>query len=368
MKVKILFETKLLRFFLTKKFAWRVFNILIHKPLSAWMFFGLFLNRKKKNNYFLPLSIDIEPNTKCNLACKFCQVPGWERAKINDMSIQLFEKVLDQFPTLLIIKLQGMGEPLLNPYLFDMIKMASDRNCLVYTTINGTLLNEGNIKKIVESDLIAVTISLDGAKKETFESIRGNANFEKVISSTKKLLRSRKGKLPEINVWMVISSDNYQEIPEMIKLCKDIGVDNLTVQLEMYSYGKDSIHEKIMEHRIKEDSNFEAYKRQCTELAKREKMNFQFHQTSFDKHHPCLWPWTSLYVSAEGKIVPCCRIGDPDVIHFGSIQEKRIKEIWNSDEYNQFRNAIKSNRIRSFCRQCYHRFGSETRGNLIKEG
>ena len=40
---------------------------------------------------------------------------------------------------------------------------------------------------------------------------------------------------------MVISSDNYQEIPEMIKLCKDIGVDNLTAQLEIYSYGKDSL-------------------------------------------------------------------------------------------------------------------------------
>lgn len=366
--MRFLFETKLLRFFLTKKFAWKVFNIFIHKPLSVLMFFGLLLNRKKKNNYFLPLSIDIEPNTKCNLACKFCQVPGWERAKINDMSIEVFEKILDQFSTLLIIKLQGMGEPLLNPHLFDMIKMASDRYCLVYTTINGTLLNERNIKKIVESDLAAVTISLDGAKKETFESIRENANFEKVISNVKKLVRSRKRRLPEINVWMVITKDNYQEIPEMIKLCKDMGVDNLTAQLEIYSYGKDSIHERIIEHRIKENSNFEAYKRECIEFAKREQMNFQFHKTSFDKHHPCLWPWTSLYVSAEGKIVPCCRIGDPDVIHFGSIQEKRIKEIWNSDEYHQFRNAIKSNHIPSFCRQCYHVVGSGVRGNLISEG
>jgi pyrroloquinoline quinone biosynthesis protein E len=184
----------------------------------------------------------------------------------------------------------------------------------------------------------------------------------------KKLVRSRKRKLPEINVWMVISTDNYQEIPEMIKLCKDIGVDNLTAQLEIYSYGKDSIHERIMEHRIKEDPNFEAYKRKCIELAKREQMNFQFHKTTFDKHHPCPWPWTSLYVSAEGKIVPCCRIGDPEVIHFGSIQEKRIKEIWNSGGYHQFRSAIKSNRIPSFCRQCYPIVGSGVREDLINEG
>ena len=40
-----------------------------------------------------------------------------------------------------------------------------------------------NIKKIIESDLAAVTISLDGTKKETFKSIRGNANFEKIISA-----------------------------------------------------------------------------------------------------------------------------------------------------------------------------------------
>jgi radical SAM protein with 4Fe4S-binding SPASM domain len=351
--MRFLLEIKLLRFFLSKKFAWKVFHIFVHKPSSVLMFFGLLLNRKKKNNYFLPLSIDIEPNTKCNLSCKFCQVPGWERAKISDMSMELFEKILDQFPALLAVKLQGMGEPLLNPYLFDMIKMASDRHCLVYTTINGTLLNEANIRKIVESNLTAIAISLDGAKKETFESLRGNAKFEKVISSIKKLVRSRQGNLPEINVWMVISSDNYREIPEMIKLCQEMGVDNLTAQMEIYSYGKDSIDEKILQHRIIEDSSFEAYKRECVELAEQGRMNFQFHKTSFDKQHPCLWPWTSVYVSVEGKIVPCCRIGDPEVIHFGSIKEKGMKEIWNSDQYHQFREALKGNRIPSFCRQCY---------------
>ena len=234
-----------------------------------------------------------------------------------------------------------------------MIQMASDRHCLVYTTINGTLLNEGNIRKIVESDLAAVTISLDGAKKETFESLRGNAKFEKVISSIKKLVRSRKGKLPEINVWMVISNDNYREIPEMIELCQEMGVDNLMAQMEIYSYGKDSMDERIMKHRVKEDADFLSYKRQCIEFAKRAGMSFQFHRTSFDTQHPCFWPWTSLYVSAEGKIVPCCRIGDPEVMHFGSMKEKEIKEIWNSDPYRQFRDAIKGNRIPSFCRQCY---------------
>ena len=40
----------------------------------------------------------------------------------------------------------------------------------------------------------------------------------------------------------------------------------------------------------------------------------------------------------------------------GNIKEKTFEQIWNSDEYKNFRNKIKNNEIPDYCKNCYKEF------------
>ena len=57
--------------------------------------------------------MDIEPTTGCNFRCTMCQVSSPNFISKN-MDYEMFKKTIDDNKQLLKIKLQGMGEPLVN--------------------------------------------------------------------------------------------------------------------------------------------------------------------------------------------------------------------------------------------------------------
>jgi len=96
------------------------------------------------------------------------------------MTLNAFKAVIDKFHFLNHVKLQGNGEPMLNKYLPDMVKYASDKG--IKTTINshGGLLTPELSMKFLKANLTSISFSFDGAWKETYEKARVNSDFNKV--------------------------------------------------------------------------------------------------------------------------------------------------------------------------------------------
>ena len=65
-----------------------------------------------------------------------------------------------------------MGEPLVNNNFYNMVEYASKYSIVSEITTNGSLLNDKNIKKLENSNLSRITVSIDGATTEIFEKIR----------------------------------------------------------------------------------------------------------------------------------------------------------------------------------------------------
>lgn len=80
-----------------------------------------------------------------------------------------------------------MGEPLIHENLFEMIELAKSSECLVGLTTNGMHLNRSNCRRMVDSGLDIIGVSIDGATKQTYESIRVGSTFEKLIDNIETL-------------------------------------------------------------------------------------------------------------------------------------------------------------------------------------
>ena len=92
-----------------------------------------------KRTPFLPTSIDVEPIDTCNFACDHCQVTHWTR-KTTRLTTERFVSILRQLPMLRQIKLQGMGEPLLNRHLIQMLEEGERWGGAIFVVTNGSVI------------------------------------------------------------------------------------------------------------------------------------------------------------------------------------------------------------------------------------
>jgi len=74
-------------------------------------------------------------------------------------------------------------EPTAHPNFDDLVLALSDLGMHIELTTNGTLLNKSLVERIAKCNFEKVNISFDGIRKNTYESIRRNANYERAIES-----------------------------------------------------------------------------------------------------------------------------------------------------------------------------------------
>lgn len=331
-----------------KNLFYKIYNLFLYLILRNWITSRVF---------YKPLTMDVEPTTGCNFRCTMCQVssPGF---KAKNMTIQTFEKLIEQNPQLIKIKLQGMGEPLVNKNFFEMIDICDKNGVFVETVTNGSLLNEKNIEKIINSNSIyRVSISIDGSTKKTFEDIRVKSDFEKVISNINNLSETIKANKKDINLraLCLIQKSNFHEFEKILILCKKLGFNELEYQVQLTGWGK-SEWEQVNQQ---SDINFENYKNK-NELKKiinnHNDGNFKatiVESNILSKDNKCSYPWHNPYISSEGKVVACCMVADPKIISFGDINETDFNNIWNSNGFRKFRSSITNHELNDFCKNCY---------------
>jgi len=69
----------------------------------------------------------------------------------------------------------------------------------------------------------------------------------------------------------------------------------------------------------------------------------------------CPWPFERAFVSSDQRVVPCCYIGNPDVLQIGGqLDEKNtFTGVWTSDDYRSFRQAHLDGNLPKACVGCY---------------
>lgn len=306
-----------------------------------------------------PLIIQIEPTLHCNLECGMCVNPLSKRKK-RHMALDEFRRIVDSLRFLRKISLVGAGEPLLNPAIFDMTAYAKSKDIHIGFATNGMLLNDSVCRKIVDSRLDWINISVDSANKDRYETIRKGADFGLLSGNMRRLVKAKGNKsYPEISAWFVIMQDNLSELPDVIKLSRDNGIGKVSAQLE-HSWNDDSLKKKIA---AAERKDFMVKIRDVLKEARRTafESNVEFEYVNVpDNTAPraCKWPWKSCYITAEGFVTPCCLHGsDPTVINFGNILENDFYAIWNGAGYQDFRRSLVSASPPKICAGCtaYHR-------------
>ncbi len=182
------------------------------KPLIRYYRFRDFYQRM---GFQRPHEILIETTNRCNLRCPMCFTYKATRKK-GIMDLVTYKKVIEQAVSFGIenVHLYTVGEPLLHPYLVEMVQIAKENKRNIFIFTNGMLLTENITPRLIGAHLDNVIISIDGYSKEKYERMRSGGDFDKLLKNVTnfKRLRDSNGKHTRIEIWSIVSDENSSDL------------------------------------------------------------------------------------------------------------------------------------------------------------
>jgi len=207
----------------------------------------------------LPFEIQFSAEHRCNLRCIQCGatvernhdiVPLMDR-KLPVRALERFQKLAHARPVFEWLSLTGSGEPLLAPDFPAILALACGHHYSVAFNTNGTLWTRESAEMVVDRGVTEVLFSIDGACKETFERIRVNAKWEKVLDAVRMLVavKQEKGKSkPKISFSSNFMRQNIEELPAIVDLAAELGATRVVANNTMV-YEPSMQNEALVHHR-----------------------------------------------------------------------------------------------------------------------
>jgi MoaA/NifB/PqqE/SkfB family radical SAM enzyme len=279
--------------------------------------------------------------------------------------VRLFAELRDMGTSELIFS--GDGEPFLHPRLFDIVSLAKKTGFRVTLFSNGTLLDESNIKSLMDSGLDILRVSLwAGTREEYVMNYPGTRPdlFERVVEGLSRLvaIKSReRERFPSILLHHPINRNNFHSIDALVDLALRIGCDGVSFSPLKSHRGK------LAESRL--SSNEEQEVRLSLMGVKKRlhssSLNHNIDQTLFRyklgeaawRKVPCYIPWLHARIKVDGTVLVCNpATGWP----MGNLSDQTFGEIWNGPAYRLFRRKALSRDGASFidehadCGFCCH--------------
>ena len=244
------------------------------------------------------------------------------------MSMDTYNKIMDELDenTLYSIVFASRGEPLINPYISEMIKKAKEKNVLdIKLNTNAVLLNEEMSRKLLQSGLDLIVFSIDSIVPEHYKAIRG-VNLSTVLKNINTFLNIKNNEFSnsklKTRVSMVITKEYKEDL------------DNEVVKAKEYWLSK------VDELAIKSENDFIHI--------------YENEENNEDQLNICNLLWERLYIWNNGEVNPC-DIDHLSTLKLGNLNENStIKEMWKSEKMNTLREEHLKNRnkMQCVCKNC----------------
>jgi MoaA/NifB/PqqE/SkfB family radical SAM enzyme len=326
------------------------YTALSWKRLRNWFLSELSYVLKSDRAWAYPTHLQIEPTNMCNLRCPVCHIVTDNKPR-GLLSLKNFEKLIDEVGDhLLFLHLWGWGEPFINQDFFSMIAYAKSKGLKMISSTNGHFFEEEkNIDHLIDSGLDVLIFALDGVIRETYEKYRHQGDFDKALRGLRFLLQRRKQRgasSPLLNLRMLVTRDNEDEVPKMRRLAQEIGVDVLTLKT-LNTFDNEA------------EGN-------CLLPLQSEYRRFEYNESGqpIRKKNLCKKLWNHPTVYRDGVVVPCdyhtgleLSLGNVFSDYGGG-----FREIWFGERFRQLRaRFLKGKRSGLRCENCALNFANVDR-------
>jgi MoaA/NifB/PqqE/SkfB family radical SAM enzyme len=297
------------------------------------------------------------------------------------MPLDLFKQIIDQtsihYPKAKIG--YAFTEPLIYPDLRASLIYAHEKGLETTITTNALSLKR-KAQDLIDGQLTELFVSLDGLQ-DTHNYIRGHkSSFQKALEGIEYLLTFPNP--PKISVYCVITEWNYTELFEFVTyfekfplkhigfmhqnfITEDVASNhNLTFgswlpathsNIEETNFS--AIDIPVLQKQIQqiENGNFKQKPSFSPHLTDLKDLKIYYEQPEVKIGKTCNDVFTNIMIKTDGTAIPSH--GRCYNKTMGDLHNQTLSEIWNSNEYEQFRTEIvKNNGLFPACNRCCSAF------------
>ncbi len=356
-----------------------------------------------------PGFITVAGTSRCNIRCEFC-INQWDalpdgsnRPHMTPAHVQAI--VREVFPYLRKLALSVSGEPLYDPHFQELLDAARRYGVFVEFTTNAMLVSKPGMLERILDGVGRVNISMDGATPATYERLRTGSKFDKVCDNIRLLTegRRRRGqRTPEYNIRYILMKDTIDELPAMVDLSKDLGVDHLyTNHIQVFM--EELKDQSLLLHKARANA---AFARARERAAARDQVvvlpgDFDLSDTAsppsaapgatvaelpgdawsgtgaVERAAPrpaelppsayagrCPYLWDQAFFEADGSLFPCCNSGGVALGHLDKAPD--FWSIWRAEPYARMRANVYSPHCHDICVNCYLREGTQASAAFVR--
>lgn len=295
-----------------------------------------------------------ETTAGCNLECIHCRRLDVSKEIVKEdlTKEEAFAFINSLVETQRPIFVLSGGEPLFRPDIFEIARHAIDCGLTVALATNGTLIDERLAKKIVDTGIQRVSISIDGADAETHDSFRKlPGSFQMAIRGINHLTHLGM----EVQVNCTIARHNVEQLKDLYELALKLNA----VALHIFMLVPVGCGVQIAEDQMLPAQKYEESLNLFYDLSKNAKIQtkatcaphyFRIMRerakqegiTVSPKTHGmaamtkgCLAGTAVCFVSHKGEVFPCGYLP----VNAGNVKTQSFAEIWNDSKvFNNLRN------------------------------
>ncbi|MCL5037409.1 MAG: radical SAM protein [Chloroflexi bacterium] len=301
-----------------------------------------------------PLRLYISITNACNLRCKHCLNTSFETLS-GELSFEEIHEIFKEMQSLGIPEISiGGGEPFLRQDFPDIIALAEKMDLNISIATNGLLITEKIAKQLASFDNIKyIALSLEGAKPETHDYIRGKGTFRRVIRALS-ILKKHSGQ--HVNLHFTIQKHNFNETEQIFSLSHELPADSLGMKI-LIPCGNAAINRELI---LSHEEFIHALKKMHELAITSTKPSFVplYYPPGSTRilypHFGCGAANVTCGITALGEMLPCNFL--PAEFGGESIRRKSIKEIWRTNPSFKKLRSLKGNpkclacKYYSFCR------------------
>ena len=276
----------------------------------------------KTKTAFIPTYIYWELCDKCNLNCKHCFANSSpDKNMFADKNI-LFKKINEINSDVNVPLRFGGGEPLLVPYLYELLTYCATNFCPASITTNGILISEEKAKELAKIEINSITVSIDGTELYNDE-LRGIGSFKKALNGLKNLMDNGLN----VSVAFTVNGKNYLNLHDYIVYFYSFGIRTFYIFRYIHDPKKHDNNLRINKDILKFSKTIlrEMEEKYSDARIIYEKVGFLSFDDKFNENlHKCHFAARMLTIKHDGSVVVCAAI--PNVM--GNIYTDDLYQIY----------------------------------------
>ena len=307
-----------------------------------------------------------EITRNCNLSCIHCRASATQGPYEGELDTPAAMRLLDQIAQVgqPIVILTG-GEPMLRADIYEIADYGTRKGLRMVMAPNGTLITADSARLMKAAGIKRISISLDGATRESHDRFRGvKGAFDAALRGAK--LAAQEGIEFQINT--TITKANLDQIPEIQELAVKIGaVAHHIFLLVPTGRGKYIVDQEITAAEYEQTLNWfydqrgktplqlkatcaPHYYRILRQRAKQDGQEVTFHTHGLDAvTRGCLGGTSFCFVSHRGIVQPCGFLH----LNCGDVTRSTFADIWHrSDIFLKLRDV---KNLKGKCGQCEYK-------------